>query len=542
MRRTLASSAIALIVGAGPVLADLTPAQVWENLESYYADMGYKVAIGSKDDAGSTLTLSDVVATSETEQVDTTITIPTLTLEQTGDAKVRSVMDGELTIESETQLPDQEPMKFGVVMIAPGNEMLSSGTVEDMLHEFDYPTLETAIRLDDESANGGEVPFTATLTDLTGQYRTVRDNGQNITYDMKAAGLDLKINVIEPPAEGENSDQAQDQGHGKFVGEMQIDGITTSGKTIIPEGIENMAERVDLALNAGFLADGTIEMGEMTGDISFEGVDPDGSSQSGTGTFSSGGGDLTVTMSKDGLSYAGTSQGSEVEVTVAQLPFPISYAIESAKGAIAFPISKSEDAQPFSLNYEIIGLTLADGIWNLFDPGQELPRDPASLKIDLAGEALMKGDLFNPAFNEKMTGMAEDSAPQDPMAEGGDQDATADGTDMPASPEMPFEPKSVKINSVSLQAVGVDANVTGDLTMPQGVQQPVGTIEGEFTGINALLEKLVSMGLVPQDQLMGARMMLAMFAKPVEGNPDQMQTKLEFKEDGSIFANGQQVQ
>ncbi|RNF34405.1 hypothetical protein A7A09_010945 [Paracoccus methylarcula] len=113
---------------------------------------------------------------------------------------------------------------------------------------------------------------------------------------------------------------------------------------------------------------------------------------------------------------------------------------------------------------------------------------------------------------------------------------------MPASPEMPFEPQSVKINVITLKAVGVDANVTGDLTIPQDAQQPVGIVEGDFTGINALLDKLVSMGLVPQDQLMGARMMLAMFAKPVEGNPDQLQTKLEFKEDGSIFANGQQVQ
>ncbi|SIS56166.1 DUF2125 domain-containing protein [Paracoccus saliphilus] len=536
MRRTLASSAIALIVGAGPVLADLTPAQVWENLESYYTDMGYQVTIGSTDDAGSTLTLSDVVATSETEQVDTTITIPTLTLEQTGDAKVRSVMDGELTIESLTQVPDEEPMEFNVVLVAPDNEMLSSGTVEDMLHEFNYPSLETVVRLGDENANGGEVPFTATLTDLTGQYRTVQGDDQNITYDMTAAGMDLELNVNEPPSEGES------QGQGKFAGQMHIDGITTSGQTVLPAGVENMAERIDLALNAGFLADGTLEMGEMTGNATFEGTDADGGSQSGSGKFTSGGGDLTFAMSKDGMSYEGTSQGTEVEVTVDQLPFPIAYAVESAAGALTFPISKSEDAQPFSLNYELVGLTLADGIWNLFDPGQELPRDPANLKIDVAGEALMKGDLFDPAFGEEMAGMAEESSDQDPTADGADQGATADGADMPASPEMPFEPQSVKINAVTLQAVGVDANVTGDLTIPQGAQQPVGIVEGEFTGVNALLEKLVSIGLVPQEQLMGARMMIAMFAKPVEGNPDQMQTKLEFKEDGSIFANGQQVQ
>ena len=41
---------------------------------------------------------------------------------------------------------------------------------------------------------------------------------------------------------------------------------------------------------------------------------------------------------------------------------------------------------------------------------------------------------------------------------------------------------------------------------------------------------------------MGPRMMMAMFARPVEGNPDQLQTEIEFREGGAIFANGQQIQ
>ena len=70
---------------------------------------------------------------------------------------------------------------------------------------------------------------------------------------------------------------------------------------------------------------------------------------------------------------------------------------------------------------------------------------------------------------------------------------------------------------------------------------PFGTVEGSFTGVNGLLDKLVSMGLLPQEQVMGARMMIAMFARPAEDNPEQLNTTLELREDGSIFANGQQV-
>jgi hypothetical protein len=54
------------------------------------------------------------------------------------------------------------------------------------------------------------------------------------------------------------------------------------------------------------------------------------------------------------------------------------------------------------------------------------------------------------------------------------------------------------------------------------------------------LDTLVAMGFIPEDQVMGARMMLAMFAKPGE-TPDSLVSTIEFK-DGGLFANGQQLQ
>ena len=53
MVRPLATSALALILGAAPVLAEVTPAQVWENLQKYSTDYGYVVS-GNVDDAGGT--------------------------------------------------------------------------------------------------------------------------------------------------------------------------------------------------------------------------------------------------------------------------------------------------------------------------------------------------------------------------------------------------------------------------------------------------------------------------------------------------------
>ncbi|MDP0930324.1 DUF2125 domain-containing protein [Paracoccus onubensis] len=543
MQRTLASSAIALIVAAGPALAELTPAQVWDNLSGYYTSMGYEVTVGSQDETDGNLSLTDVVFTSEIDQPDAatsvSATVPKITLEQTDDAKVRTVFDGEMTVESTTDVPDQEPMSFRLVMTAPENEMISSGTENDMLHEFDFPTLESKLYFGSATpdADSGEAPVTLTLTESTGQYRTVHAENQEITYEMVSKGLDVALNVTEPPAEDGTS------GNGKVTGQAHVDGVTFTGTTSIPGDIKNLAERLDLALNAGFVAQGKAELGKMNGDMTFEGMDENDQPQSGDAKFNAESSDLTFAMSKEGLTYGGNSGATEVEANFAQLPFPITYSIDKASGEATFPVSKGEDAQPFALKYELAGVKLADAIWDQFDPGKELPRDPANLKLDLTGEAVVKNDLFDPAFAQKLEAQAadpatDDPATDDPAAEGEAPDATAE-TSTP--PTVPFEPRSLKINEVVLQAVGADANLTGDLTFADLEQPPVGVIEGDFKGINALLDKLVAMGIVPQDQLMGARMMLAMFAQPAEGDPDHLQTKIEFKEGGSIFANGQQV-
>ena len=545
MQRTLASSAIALIVAAGPALAELTPAQVWENLSRYYTSMGYEISVGAQEETDGNLTLSDVVLTSEIEQADAsasvTATVPKIVLEQTDDAKVRTVFEGEMTAETTTVGPDQEPVAFQLVMTAPENETISSGTEEDMLHEFNFPTLESKAYFGEMTpdSNGGAAPVTFTLTETTGEYRTVQAEGQEISYDMVSKGLDIVLNISAPPAE-DGTD-----GNNKVTGQAHVDGVTFTGTTSIPADIENLAERLDLALNAGFVSTGKAELGKISGDMAFEGTDADGAPQTGNAKFNAGDSDLTFSMSKEGLTYGGNSGKTEVEANFAGLPFPLTYTVDSSSGEITFPVSKAEEAQPFALKYELTGVKLGDAIWDQFDPGKELPRDPANLKLDLTGEALVKNDLFDPAFAQKLEEQATDPAvdPEtDPGTDSGaegEEPGTATGATAP--PPVPFEPKSLKINEFLLQAVGTDTNLTGELTFADLAQPPVGVIEGDFKGINALLDKLVAMGLVPQDQLMGARMMLAMFAKPAEGDPDHLQTKIEFKEGGSIFANGQQV-
>ena len=69
---------------------------------------------------------------------------------------------------------------------------------------------------------------------------------------------------------------------------------------------------------------------------------------------------------------------------------------------------------------------------------------------------------------------------------------------------------------------------------------PEGEADLKLVGGNGLLDKLVEMGLVPEDQAMGARMMMGLFAVPGEGE-DTLTSKIVVNEEGHVLANGQRL-
>ncbi len=66
---------------------------------------------------------------------------------------------------------------------------------------------------------------------------------------------------------------------------------------------------------------------------------------------------------------------------------------------------------------------------------------------------------------------------------------------------------------------------------------PVGSVDVEISGLTALSDRLVAMKLVPQEQAMGLRMMLAMFTVPT--GEDSAKSKIESDADGNVRVNGQ---
>jgi hypothetical protein len=173
----------------------------------------------------------------------------------------------------------------------------------------------------------------------------------------------------------------------------------------------------------------------------------------------------------------------------------------------------------FAFLTKLVDVTLSDDVWLQLDPEKVLPRDPATIVIDTKGKANWAFDILDPAGAEKL----------------------ADGT-------APAQLHALDVTDLTLKAAG--AEVTGDgaftfdnsdtTTFP-GVPLPSGQMDLKIIGANGLVDRLVQLGLLPEDQAMYARMTMGLFANAVEGSDDTLTSTLEFKDKG-LFLNGQRLQ
>jgi hypothetical protein len=111
----------------------------------------------------------------------------------------------------------------------------------------------------------------------------------------------------------------------------------------------------------------------------------------------------------------------------------------------------------------------------------------------------------------------------------------------------PGELQALTVDKVLVNAAGAKLEGSGDFTFDNtdtttfpGMPKPVGAVDVTLAGGNGLLDKLVAMGLLPDEQAMGARMMMGLFAVPGDA-PDTLKSKVEFTQDGQVLANGQRI-
>ena len=339
------------------------------------------------------------------------------------------------------------------------------------------------------------------MTGVTGSYAFAQaDAGMGYDQSIKVASTVITARGDTPAAKD------------AFDVKLTLADLAVNGKSVIigPELMQ--AGNMAAALAAGFSFDSTVTSGalDLKAEITDSGV-PGHVDAVLTGVQGN------VAMDKDRFDYGFGMTGGTVNANGFDMPLPmVTGSFAEVAYRFAFPVAKSDTPQDFSALVKLVDLTMAEDLWNPFDPGAALKRDPVTLIVDLKGKGNWLVDVFDP-------------------------ETRLDG------PHMPMNLAALDIGQVLTKAAGAQVAATGGLTFDQsdmdsygGFPAPVGSVNVTLDGINPLLDALVAIGVVSEDDLIGARFAMASVTKP-GANPDQLLSEIEFREGGRLFINGMQM-
>lgn len=502
MNRMLScSTALALVFSASGTLADVTPEEVWESWQALSTAAGQELTIGSAARNGDTLEVTGVVMTFKDETGGSaSASFDKLSFKDNGDGTVAVTMSDSYPIA--LAFPDEGdgPSAMKLTVTQPGMTITAGGTATETSYDFAAPAV--AVKLDevkDETGTVLDVQADFALTEVTSKYLVVRD-GDKTDLDTSFAAKALALNIAGKDPEG--------TGQGTVTLSLTDLSGATKGNFLGAEIMANMA----MALNSGFTMDTSFNYGMMALNVDI--TDDSGPIKM---TGSSTGGGVVLAMDKTRVNYGTSVKGLNLSASGAEIPFPeVVVSLSEAAFNVLMPVSKSDTPQDFSFLTKVVDFTISDDVWGLVDPAGVLSREPATAIVDVKGTGFWKQDIMDPDL--QMEGV-----------------------------EPPGELTSLDITQLLGKAAGAEVGAKGALTFDntdlvtfQGMPAPSGNIDISIKGVSKLIDNLIAMGIITDDDAMGARMMLGMFTRPGTG-PDEVTSLIEFK-DGGLFANGQQLQ
>lgn len=487
---------VAALMTATSAFADVTAQDVWDNWMdqmSIYGEEG--VTVGSETYAGGVLTVSDLAISMTNPNGTTTASLASIVMTENGDGTVDVTTSEDYPINVNTNVDGVES-NISVLLKMLGNKITVSGTPEEMTYAISADRY--TVTVPEVIENGEAVPATVlfNLNDVRGNYTVATGEMRNMDYDLSAASADMLISV-------------QDAGSG-FDLSGQIVQPSTTGTSSLP--LDYDASQPQMMFASGAKIDATFKSGQSQYIIA---VAENGATTN--ITAASSGNSTSFGLVENGMMFDTTTNDLVLNMQGGDFPFPVDLAIKEYGLGFTMPMASSDEPTDFGLRISLTEVAPNDMIWGMADPMGALPHDPITAQIDLKGTATLFYDLMDPAQ--------------------ADQIAMADA---------PGELNSLQMAALNLIFGGATVTGTGDFTFDNadtttfdGFPRPEGNLDLRAKGLNGLLDNLQAMGLIPEDQMMGARMMLGMFSTVV--GDDELTTKIEVKNGGSVFINSQQI-
>ncbi len=499
LRSLAGTSAIVLSLTSTGLLADVTPEEVWQAWQDSSAAMGTTVTAESAARDGDTLVVSKIAMNDSTGG---TATLDTIAFTDNGDGTVSVVLPDSfpinLTIPATEGDATSTPSDLAIAVTMPGATITASGTPDSIAYASDAPQLDLTFDITDSAGTGSTATVEMKLTGV--QAHSSVASGEAESYQE-----DLTVKSVVISAKGADAIS-------NFTLGASIANLTTNVMVSVPKGTG--ADAFEVALAKGLTMSSQFGMGTTTLDVT--------TTEAGaTTTIGVGLQDGVVNMSVDAgkVDYYNNFNALSVNIASPDVPMPnAAMGLGQAELHLMFPMLKSDTPADFAFLFNLTDLSFAEDIWAMIDPGQAFKHDPATVIVDATGKITLSQDL------------------------------TADTAAMTVGdPNAVGALNALEVPNITLKAGGAELTAQGgftfdhsDMTTFAGVPAPTGKLDVKATGLNALIDTLVAMGLVPQDQADQGRMMLAIFANTAT-DADEMTSTLEFK-DKHFFANGQQLQ
>ncbi|KPP93065.1 MAG: protein of unknown function DUF2125 [Rhodobacteraceae bacterium HLUCCA08] len=484
---------------ATPTLADVTTADVLANQQAYMGAMGITL-VGALD--GDVLRAPKLTGVLPMGVGGFEITGPDVTMISNGDGTVSITYPSPAKIAFSGYIQDVGEASATMTFTHDSYDITVSGNPGDVT--YDTTVTNLGLGLDDWSAtdvDSGAIDVTmdVNMTEWVSRTRIVEGNLIQVTSDSTIGTNTVDVSIL---MDGINSTTKQTTL--PSVNQMELS-LPTGGSNLM-----NLSQslRDGLSVSLSNTADGNTSSTVTTMDGREVSSD-----ESSTGAQS-----LSLSFDEAGLAMLAEAADFNMTMNDPMLfPGGISFGVAAMTADWLIPVNTKTEAQPFRAATSIEGLTVGDALWDMLDPAGELPRDPATIAFDLSGTGTLGMDLL------------------DVM-----------GLSMMAGPP-PITVDQVTVDRLEVAAVGARATAEGAMTLNWadmmtwgGMPAPDGNVTVNVEGANALMDKLVAMGLLAPEDIMGAQMMMGMFAEPV--GPDALRAEIEVTEGGSLFVNGQQLQ
>ena len=496
------SAIIVAILSGTTAYADVTAQQVWNNWTEQMAVYGQGFTTGGEDMSGDTLTISDVKIEMSDDEASIVAALGDIDLTENGDGTVNIKMGTSYPITVDLTPEYGDPATVNVTVSQSEMVLKVSGVPDAMIYDIaadSYGMRVDSIE-DDESMDVEVVDLAIAMLDLSGTYSVSQDTLSRIAYAFNVGALDINAHFNEIDSDG------------FFKANGDIADLAMFANIVTPIDMELDAEMPPFV--DGLAMEGGYSFGQT--DYSFDYNFPD---DSGSGAAAIEGGGLELSIDVDGAAYSGESRGIDVSLLLPNLaPFPLQASLAKYGFEALIPLSQGEDGpRDARLAFNITDFAISDTLWNIADPAEILPREPLTIALAVDAQVTPFFDFLDPAQQESAM-----------------------------MSNIPGEVNGVQITELTIRGAG--AEITGDgaftfdntdLLTFDGFPRPEGQATFAINGINGLVDKLIQIGLIPEDQAMMPRMMLGMFATPV--GDDMLTSTIEVNAEGQVLANGQRL-